>query len=295
MKSAGYYIALPLIYILVLIPFPLLYGVSDLTFFVLYHIVGYRKKVVMQNLSNAFPGKNRKELKIIASQFYSHLCDLFLETFKTLVISRSSALKHCTLDPDALALFEKYHKEKKSIIIVLGHFGNWELAGNTFSLLCKHQLYVIYHPLADKNFNGLMYKIRTRFGSKLISMKDTYKDMVRFKDEINATAFIADQTPLPDNAYWTTFLNQDTPVFQGTEKIARKMNYPVIYVSVNKKKRGYYSITATTLFEEPKNTKEGEISERHTRQLESDILKQPETWLWSHRRWKHKRPQPQVV
>ena len=121
-------------------------------------------------------------------------------------------------------------------------------------------------------------------------MKETYKDMLSLRNEINATAFIADQTPPPDNAYWTTFLNQDTPVFRGTEMIAKKMNYPVVYVSVKKIKRGYYEIFAETLFENPKETKDVDISEAHTRRLEKDIIAYPEVWLWSHRRWKHQRP-----
>jgi KDO2-lipid IV(A) lauroyltransferase len=114
--------------------------------------------------------------------------------------------------------------------------------------------------------------------------------MVRNRGEISSTAFIADQTPSPEKAYWTTFLHQDTPVFWGTEAIARKLNYPVVYASVYKVKRGYYSIAAETLFEEPKDTKEGEISEAHTRKLERDIQQHPSIWLWSHRRWKHRRP-----
>ena len=109
------------------------------------------------------------------------------------------------------------------------------------------------------------------------------------KNEVNATAFIADQTPSPEGAYWTTFLNQDTPVFWGTEKIAQKLNYPVVYVTVSRVKRGYYEVNTEYLVKEPKNTKEGEISELHTRKLEQDIIAQPEIWLWSHRRWKHKR------
>jgi KDO2-lipid IV(A) lauroyltransferase len=171
----------------------------------------------------------------------------------------------------------------------MGHFGNWEWSGNAFSLTCRHQLYVIYHPLTNRYFDGLIYRMRTRFGTKLIAMRDTYKDMVRFKDEINATAFIADQTPSPDSAYWTTFLNQDTPVFRGTEKIARKVNYPVIYSSVKRVKRGYYEIHAEVLFDDPRSTSDGEISEAHTRKLEKEIREQPEIWLWSHRRWKHRR------
>lgn len=172
----------------------------------------------------------------------------------------------------------------------MGHLGNWEWGGNTFSLLCKHQLYVIYHPIANKNFDNLMYGMRSRFGTKLIPMKDTFRSMLANRNELNATAFIADQTPQPDNAYWTTFLNQETPVFRGTELIAKKLNYPIIYLKVKKIKRGFYELCAEMLCENPSITKEGEITEMHTKRLEQDIIAQPETWLWSHRRWKHKRP-----
>lgn len=132
--------------------------------------------------------------------------------------------------------------------------------------------------------------MRTRFGTGLIAMKDTYKDMVKYKTMISATAFIADQTPRPDNAFWTTFLNQDTPVFWGTERIARKIDYPVVYISVRRLRRGHYSINAEVLCEHPKDTGEGEISTLHTSRLEKDIREQPEIWLWTHKRWKHKRP-----
>jgi Kdo2-lipid IVA lauroyltransferase/acyltransferase len=199
-------------------------------------------------------------------------------------------LRHCGMTTEALAVFEKYARENKSVIIVMGHYGNWEWAGNTFSLLCKHQLYVIYHPLRNRYFNNLIIRMRTRFGTRLIAMRDTFKDMIRFRDELNATAFIADQTPFPENAYWTRFLNQDTPVFKGTGKIANKINYPVVYVSVKRTSRGYYTIHAETLCEQPATVKEDEISDLHTQRLEKDIIEQPEIWLWSHRRWKHKRP-----
>ena len=172
----------------------------------------------------------------------------------------------------------------------MGHYGNWEWGGNTFSLTCKQQLFVIYHPLQNKNFNRLIINMRTRFGTKLIVMKDTFRDMLSNKKIISSTAFIADQTPSPHNAYWTTFLNQETPVFKGTELISRKLDYPVIYVTVQKIKRGYYELCAETLCEEPQKTAEGEISEMHTRQLEKDIINNPEIWLWSHRRWKYKKP-----
>jgi Kdo2-lipid IVA lauroyltransferase/acyltransferase len=288
----SYYILLPFIYLISLLPFPLFYGICDFMFVLLYYVIGYRKKVVLQNLKNAFPDKSAAEIEKIRRRFYRYFCDLLLETFKTLTISRAAAIRRCKFTPEAQALFDRYAAENRSIMIVMGHYGNWEWAGNTFSLQGKHQLYVVYHPLTNKHFNGLMYRMRTRFGTGLIAMKDTFRDMVAHKSELDATAFIADQTPAPTSAYWTNFLNQDTPVFQGTEKIARKMNYPVVYARVQRIKRGYYEISARTLFDQPSATKDGEITTAHTQALEQDICAQPEYWLWSHRRWKHKRPAP---
>lgn len=290
MGAIGFYIGLPFIYLISIIPFPLFYGVSDFFFVLLYYIIGYRKKVVYQNLKNSFPEKTHEELKTIERKFYRYLCDLFLETFKTLTISKKEAINRCAFTQQTTDLFNKLNDEKKSCIIVMGHYGNWEWAGNTFSLLLKQQLYVIYHPLTNKQFNNLMYKMRTRFGNKLYAMREVMREMIKNRNEINATAFIADQTPPPEGAYWTTFLNQDTPVFVGTEKIAQKLNYPIVYVTVSRPKRGHYLVNAEILVNEPKSTKEGEISELHTRRLEEDIKQQPEIWLWSHRRWKHKRP-----
>ena len=291
MSAVFYYITLPFIYLLSLLPFPLLYLLSDGVYVLIYYVLGYRKEVVATNLRNAFPNETDKELHKLRKDFYHYLCDLFLETFKTLTLSRKAMIKHCGFSPEALQVFDKYAKANKSVILVMGHIGNWEWAGNSYTILCKSQLYVIYHPLRDKNFNQLIINMRTRFGTKLITMRDTFREMVSKKSEVNVTAFIADQTPPPEGAYWTNFLNQDTPIFQGTEKIARKLNYPVVYALVKRIKRGHYMIYAETLVEESAKTGEGEISELHTRRLEKDIIAQPETWLWSHRRWKHKRPQ----
>jgi KDO2-lipid IV(A) lauroyltransferase len=289
LAAIGFYILLPFLYFISILPFPLFYLVSDLFCFLLYYVFGYRKKVVYQNLKNSFPEKSHKELKKIEREFYSYLCDLFLETFKTLTISKRQAIKRCAFTPQTQALFDKLNDEKKSCIIVMGHFGNWEWAGNSFGLLCKQKLYVIYHPLHNKQFNNLIYKMRTRFGNGLYAMRDTIREMIKNRNEVNCTAFIADQTPAPEGAYWTTFLNQDTPIFWGTEKIAQKLNFPVVYVTVNRVKRGFYEVHSEILVQDPKSTKEGEISELHTRKLEADIKAQPEVWLWSHRRWKHKR------
>jgi len=255
-----------------------------------YYVPGYRKKVVLTNLRNAFPEKKEGDIQLVAKKFYHYLCDLFLETFKTLTISEKQMLKHCRLAPSSVDLFSRFQEEGRSVVLVMGHLGNWEWAGNSFSLVCKQQLYVIYHPLANKNFNGLICKMRTRFGTKLINMDDTFREMVANKPTVSVTAFIADQTPPPQNAYWTKFLNQDTPVFWGTERIACKLDYPVVYVCIKKTKRGYYEFSADLLVETPSLTTKGEISEMHTRRLEKDIIDAPDTWLWSHRRWKHKKP-----
>ncbi|MBP6756330.1 MAG: lysophospholipid acyltransferase family protein [Bacteroidia bacterium] len=289
MGAILFYCLLPFLYLISLLPFPVFYLFSDFIYFLLYRVVGYRKKVVFENLKNSFPEKSYNELKKIEKDFYRYLCDLFLETIKTLTISRSEAVKRCKFNAKTTLVFNELANKNQSCIIVMGHYGNWEWAGNSFSLQCKQQLYVIYHPLSNKYFDKLMYDLRTRFGTKLYAMKDTMREMIRNKNEVNATAFIADQTPSPDSAYWTTFMNQDTPVFWGTEKIAQKLNYPIVYITIKKIKRGYYEVDSELLINEPKNTSLGEISELHTRKLESDIITQPSIWLWSHRRWKHKK------
>ena len=289
MQVIGFYLALPFIYLISILPFPLLYLVSDIVFMLMYHVIGYRKKVVTHNLKNSFPEKTEKDILELRRKFYRYLCDLMLETFKTLSISKATMKQRCTVDNESIVLLNKYADQKKSIVLVLGHLGNWEWGGNAFSLYCKHPLFVIYHPLENKFFNHLIIGMRTRFGTKLIEMKNSFRDMVKMKNGITATAFIADQTPQPDNAHWINFLNQDTPVFKGTEVIARKLNYPVLFISIKKTGRGYYELFAELLCEDPASTIEGELTAMHTKKLESEILKSPENWLWSHRRWKHKR------
>lgn len=289
MKRLVYYIALPFIYLISLCPFWLLYGISNFMFIVLYYVIGYRKKIIYTNLRNSFPEKPEKEIRCICKTYFRYLCDLILETFKTLTISREKALEHCYMTEETVSVFNNYYEQNKSAIIVLGHLGNWEWAGNSFALQCKHHLNIIYHPLENIYFNTLIVKIRTRFGNGLIAMKDTFRQMTKNKNECTATAFIADQTPPPENAHWTNFLNQDTPVFKGTELMAARFNYPVIYINVIRIKRGYYKIQVEDVIDDPSKTHSGYISEWHTKKLEELIKQQPETWLWSHRRWKHSR------
>lgn len=288
MGALAYYLAFPFLYLISILPFPLLYILSDILFFLIFYIIRYRRTVVFTNLRNSFPEKSDVELNKISKKYYRYLSDLILETFKTLTISPTELKKRVVFEDTSI--FKKYYDAKQSIIVVLGHWGNWELVGAGFSQLPLHTLYTIYHPLANSHFDRLIYKMRMRLGNKLYTMNDALRGMLKDREKVTAVAFLADQTPSPLGAYWTTFLNQDTPVFTGTEKIAKKLNYPVIYASFNRINRGYYNVELKEISANPNETKENEISELHIRCLEKDIIRKPEIWLWTHRRWKHKRP-----
>lgn len=290
MQAIGYYITLPFIYLISILPFWLLYSVSDFLYFIIYKLVGYRKKVVITNLKNSFPQKSDEEINMLTKKFYSFFCDWIIEMIKSITISEKEALKRCHFTNKEI--IDQYYNGGKKLIFVMGHLGNFELGDAEIATNSNYQLYSVFKPLSNKYFDRLIKKKRTRFGSKVVAMNDTFRTMMRLKDnpELNATLFIADQTPQKNNAYWTTFLNQETPIFWGTEIIAKKLNYPVIYISMKQTKRGYYEITPELLCDNPATTKKGEISEMHTKRLEKNIKEQPEIWLWSHRRWKHQKP-----
>lgn len=287
MLRIGYYILLPFLYIISLLPFSVLYHLSDFLNLIVFKCLGYRKKIIDQNLKNAFPEKEEVEIQQIKKQFYEFFCDLIVETIKTLTISPSALIQRVSFEDNGI--FEHYYKQKQSVVVVMGHLGNWELGGARFSQEAFHQLYIIYHPMSMKLFDQLVYKMRTRLGNKLYAMNDTFKGMVKNKAKLTATAFIADQTPPPNNAYWTAFLNQDTPIFRGTAKISKKFNYPIIYISITRPRRGFYAIKSELLIETPDSLTENEISELHTRRLEKDVQQHPSIWFWVHRRWKHKK------
>ncbi|MCB0632059.1 MAG: lysophospholipid acyltransferase family protein [Saprospiraceae bacterium] len=292
MNAVVYYLALPFIYLISYLPFWLLYRISDICFVLLYYVVGYRKRVVMANLRNSFPEKTESEIKRIRKDFYRYFCDLILETLKTLTITPKAVRRRVQFEKKDVAVFQQFVDQQQSVIIAMGHWGNWELAGARFAAENICPLYVIYHPLRNPYFEKLIVHMRTRLGNGLFAMKDTFREMVRHRKEVTATAFIADQTPHNlKTAIWTEFLRQDTPVFPGTEIIAKKLNYPVVYVGTRRLKRGHYRMECEVLVAEPTNTEEHAITEQHTRRLEQDINIQPETWLWTHRRWKHQRPE----
>lgn len=286
MQAITFYLVYPLIYALALMPFRLLYFVSDLLCLLL-KASGYRRKIIIKNLRNSFPEKDEAAISELCDRYYRYLCDLTLETLKTLKMSERSAKKRCVFHNQPW--LDKLYAERKSIMIVMGHHGNWEWAGPGFTLHTNHQLVVVYRPLSHPYFEKMMVRARTRFGTQITPVEKTLRTLVSNQDKVTATAFIADQVSMSSNAHWMTFLNQETAIFTGFEKLARKFNYPVVYMRITNVKRGYYEVTPELLFMNPKDTSENEIAETFMKTLEQDIIKDPVPWLWSHRRWKHVR------
>jgi KDO2-lipid IV(A) lauroyltransferase len=254
----------------------------------LYRVFGYRKKVVLTNLRNSFPEKNEVEIRKIASLFYRHLCDVIMESLKSFTISQDEILQRMVLtNPD---LLNSYYDKGKSIILSGGHYNNWEWIAVGLDQQMKHQTVAIYKTLTNKFFDEKMRNTRSRYGLKMISTKKVKSFLEESKNELTATIFANDQSPRKtDNNFWMKFLNQDTAVPFGAEKFAKDYNYPVLFGSINKVKRGFYTITFEVVENDPVNSPHGYISEKTTKILEEQIIKEPQYWLWTHRRWKHKR------
>jgi Kdo2-lipid IVA lauroyltransferase/acyltransferase len=275
--------------LLAYLPLRALYVISDMLYPFVYYIVKYRKKVVFENLQNAFPEKNNKEIEIIAKKFYRHFCDLLVETVKLLHISKNEISRRVKYrDPET---FMDEYKQNKHILVVLGHYNNWEW-GIALGMQRPYKFASIYKPLTNKYFDELMNKIRAQFGGTLIPMSKIAREMVRSIQggELTIFNFIADQAPVRSEIqYWTKFLNQDTPVYLGIEKLAQKTNQPVYFGKFIKVKRGYYEAVAQKLCDNCSQLQPHELTEKHIRALEETIREAPEYWLWSHRRWKIKK------
>jgi Kdo2-lipid IVA lauroyltransferase/acyltransferase len=285
MQAIAFYLVYPFLYLIASLPFWALYKLSDSLYY-LIRISGYRRKVALENLKNSFPDKSDAEIKALCKAYFRYLCDLTLETIKTMNMTEREAKEHCVYHQPAW--LDKMFEENKSIMIVMGHYGNWEWAGPSFTLNSNYQLVVIYRPLSNQYFEKMLSITRTKFGTRIIPASQTLRDMVANRKDVTATAFIADQAATTANSYWTTFLNQPTSVFNGPEKLAVRFNYPVVYISIQRLRRGYYKLIPELLFDNPATTIEGEILEAFTKRLEKEIVGDPTIWLWSHRRWKIK-------
>jgi KDO2-lipid IV(A) lauroyltransferase len=270
--------------------FPLfvLYYFSDVVYLVVYKLVGYRTKVVNQNLKNSFPDKTVKEIQRIQDGFYRHLCDLIVESIKLFSISsRELKKRFVMLNAEIL---DRFFDEGRSVILVGGHYNNYEMAGIGINFHCPHQAIGIYAPLSNSFFERAFAKSRSRFGVELVKMKEVAETFENNKKRTTMTIFLSDQSPTYSKfVHWTTFLNQETAVHLGAERFARQYDQPVLFFTLHKVKRGYYEGSYELLCEAPVETPDGEITELHVRALERLIYQDPRFWLWSHKRWKRKR------
>jgi KDO2-lipid IV(A) lauroyltransferase len=281
-----YGVILPISYL----PFPVLYLLSDFAFFMMYRVIVYRKKDVLMNLKNAFPKKSEKEINDIAKKFYQHFCDLVLEGLKGFTISKKQIKKRFKMEGDEI--IEELYKQGKDIVFVGGHYNNWEILALGIGMELEHTVVGIYKPLSNKFFDEKMKKSRQRFGLKLAPMKKVKQFMEEDYGNPKGVIFAIDQSPHnKKTAVWGRFLNQETAFFYGAEKYAKDFNLPVVYAVINKVKRGHYVAEAKLLTDKPNEMDYGEIIIKANQFLEEDILKAPEYWLWTHRRWKHKREQ----
>jgi Kdo2-lipid IVA lauroyltransferase/acyltransferase len=290
MDAIGYYIFYSINWVITLLPLPVLYIFSDLIYLILYYFPSYRRKIVATNLRNSFPEKSDSELAVIEKKFYHHLADLFVETFK--VTHMSEAEQKRRFSYSNLDIIDKLRSENRDIIAVLGHYGNWEWP-TKLPFYLKYKTIIIYKPLQNKYFDRYIYNHRSEHGIVLTPMSLIIREIINSKkDNINTVSvFLADQTPSKSEIkYWTTFLNQDTPIYLGPEKIAAKYDMAVVYFNVQKIKRGYYNLNIELLFEHTAGLPDYLVTETHVKRLEEIIKEKPEFWIWTHRRWKHKKP-----
>ena len=276
------------------LPFGMLYLISDFLYLILYKIIGYRTKVVRSNLENSFPDKTSSEIKKIEAKFYSHLCDLVVESLKAFSISLDEAKER--MKDRNIEVVNQYYKQGRQVVLVGGHYGNWELFAITIGATTEHKALALYTPLKNEFINDKITKSRSKYGLGMLSIKEIKSKLTEINSDLYATIFGADQSPRKSQrAYWVKFLNQETGIQFGTEKFAKEFNAVVIFANIYKVKRGYYELQYDVITEQPNEEEFGYISKTHTEMLEKVIQEQPEFWLWSHKRWKHKRPEDEIL
>jgi KDO2-lipid IV(A) lauroyltransferase len=272
------------------LPFKILYGLSDFLFVFIYHLFKYRRKVVRQNLKNSFPNKSVREISFIEREFYRHLCDLVVESLKGFSMSENDVKQHMKFrNPE---LLDQYFDEKKSVVMVGGHYGNWEMFALAIDRVIKHKAVALYTPLANKFLDTKVRYSRSKYGLQMLSISEIRENMANTQHLLTATIFGSDQAPgKRQRAYWMRFLNQETAVQFGTEKFAKEYDMPVIYGMIHKMKRGQYEVEFTVICDHSAEMEYGRITQEHTRLLEKYIIEKPAYWLWSHKRWKRPRPE----
>lgn len=272
-------------------PYWLLYLKSDCYYFLIYRLLHYRRKVVRQNLLNSFPEKDVKEIKSIERRFYHNLCDLFVEAPKMMRMGAHGYQSRITFTN--LELVQQLYEQGRNVFYALPHSGNWEWFGKMIPQLSSHKGLAVYKMVKNPTFELLMLYLRTcNCELEMMESKTVMRRLVELRDSKNAVLMMADQTSpgLPQD-YWTEFLHQDTCWFTGIERLAKKLDYTIVFVDMRRTSRGRYEVSFELIVDNPKEMKDGEIMERYVRSVERFIQSNPDNWLWSHRRWKHSRNQ----
>lgn len=283
---------LPLLRLISRLPLGVLYVLADLCFPLLYYVARYRRKVVTENLNNAFPELSPRERHKIRRRFYRWFCDYVVETLKLLSISRQEMMRRMVIE--GVDEMERSLETKPFVFIFLGHYCNWEWVSSIPLWYQKEDSHgaQLYRPLKNKAFDRLFLEMRSRFGSENISKYEALRHILQLRRDGKKTCigFISDQTPGWNSIHdWVDFLHQDTPVFTGTERIAKKVDAAIFFADIRRVRRGYYHLVLRRMTDEPKDFPDYALTEQYMRELEQIIRRQPHLWLWSHRRWKHRR------
>lgn len=279
-----------IVYPVSLLPLRVIYLFTDLLYLLLISIFPYRKKVIERNLTNSFPELTPKEIRAIRNRFYHHFTDLLAESIKNLSISDRELLKRITVkNPEVM---ENLYRQHKSVLLVSGHYGNWEWVITSQNLLFSHQAVGIGMPMTNKYWDAKVNSRRARFGMQILHSKNVREGFESMKNECIATLILSDQSPGDSSrSYWMQFLHQPTAVLFGCEQFAHQYNQAVVFYALRKIKRGYYEMELTLVTDDPQRQPWGAITEKHTQLLEAVIQEKPQYWLWSHKRWKREVPE----
>jgi Kdo2-lipid IVA lauroyltransferase/acyltransferase len=282
-----------LLYAISRVPFRVLYWLSDCIFFILCYVLRYRKKAISENLMHSFPEKNETQRNVILTSFYHHLSDIIVETIKALTITPGELIQRVNI-VNAHELTD-YLEQGQSVIVMASHQANWEWLQLVHAAKLEYAVDAVYKPLHNAFSEKLMLTIRTRFGSYPLPMFKLPREIVSRREITRIIAMVADQTPAPEQAIWLNFLHQDTPFFTGAAKIAKRTGYPVLFAGMRRVKRGRYEVyfSKITGANNAEMSNE-EIIQKYTQEVEKAIIDRPSEWLWSHKRWKHKRQQSQI-
>lgn len=274
-----------------IIPFFLLYIFSYITYLILYYVVGYRKEVVSKNLRQSFPEKSSKEIKKLTKNFFKHnLAPVFAEGLKGFTMSKKQLLsRYKVINPEIL---NEYYEKGQDIIALATHYGNWEWGIQSFDMQIQHQAAALYKPLTNTHVENYSLKLRESYGMEMVSIFGTREYFEKKKEKPVVYIMAADQRESNSSkALWLKFLSQDTACLLGPEKYAKYNNLPLVFFDVQRTKRGYYTLEIKKMCDTPLETQPGEITSVYMKMLEEIILKKPENWLWSHKRWRDKKPE----